>query len=100
MRGLWQRNGTFYAQLSIPDPLTGRKFVRRVRLEDKDGNPVPTLAKALKVMARLKVKREDQTLKLDPKRTPTFAEWEASTSPGANAVERSLDWPAEETTAQ
>jgi integrase len=75
VRGLWERNQTFYAQLSIPDPLTGRKSVRRVRLEDKDGNPVSSLAEALKVMARLKVKREDQTLKLDPKRTPTFSEY-------------------------
>ena len=75
VRGLWERNSTYYAQLSIPDPLTGRKSVRRVRLEDKDGQPVATLAEAVKVMSRLKVKREDQTLKLDPKRTPPFSEY-------------------------
>ncbi|MBM3835160.1 MAG: hypothetical protein FJ403_18180 [Verrucomicrobia bacterium] len=34
--GLWERNGAFYAQLSLPDSTTGRKTVRRVRLEDKD----------------------------------------------------------------
>lgn len=72
---MWERNETFYAQLTVPDPRTGRKAVRRVRLEDKDGQPVTTLPEAVKVMSRLKVRREDQTLKIDPKRTPTFAEY-------------------------
>lgn len=75
VRGLWERNGAFYAQLTVTDPTTGRKKVRRVRLEDKDGSPVPTLAEAVKAIGRLKVKREDQQLRLTPKRTPTFAEY-------------------------
>jgi hypothetical protein len=40
--GLWERNGAFYAQFTVPDPTTGREEARRARLED--GNPDPTLA--------------------------------------------------------
>jgi hypothetical protein len=38
LRGIWERNGAFYGQLTITNPATGSKAVRRVRLEDKDGN--------------------------------------------------------------
>jgi len=72
IRGLWKRNGSFYAQLTITT-LDGRKTVRRTRLE-KDGQPVHTLAAAQAEMARLKVQREDDGLKLAPKRAPTFSE--------------------------
>ena len=43
VRGLWGRNGAFYAQLTLPHPVTNLPVVRRVRLEDKDGVPVTTL---------------------------------------------------------
>ena len=33
IRGLWVRNGRYYAQLTIEDEHTGRKQVRRVPLE-------------------------------------------------------------------
>jgi integrase len=75
VRGLWERNGTFYAQLTVTDEATAKKIVRRTRLEDVDGNPVPTVADAVKAMNKLKVKREDSTLSLSPKRTPTFEEY-------------------------
>jgi integrase len=75
IRGLWQRNGAYYAQLAVPDPATGVKVVKRARLEDKDGQPVATPAEASKIMASLKVKREEDALRLDPKRTPTFGEY-------------------------
>src|SRR5580692_1419124 len=75
VRGLWERNGSFYAQLTIADDATGRKAVRRVRMEDADGNPVPTVAEAVKAMNKLRVKREENSLSLTPKRTPTFAEY-------------------------
>jgi integrase len=52
----------------------GSTVVRRTRLEDKDGNPVRTIAEAVKELNRLRVKREEDTLVLTPKRTPTFAE--------------------------
>lgn len=30
IRGLWRRNERFYAQITVADPLTGKKMVRRV----------------------------------------------------------------------
>lgn len=75
LRGLWQRNGTFYGQLTITNPNTGAKAVRRVRLEDKDGNPVSTIPQAVAVMGKLKSQREDDGLKITPKRTTTLSEY-------------------------
>ena len=40
VRGLWRRNGRYYAQVSIEDFSTGLKRVRRVPLVDPEGNPV------------------------------------------------------------
>jgi integrase len=57
IRGLWKRNGSFYAQLTIEDPNTGRKHVKRVRLDD-----VKTVAQATDAMVNLKKKRRDQKL--------------------------------------
>ncbi|MBI5383165.1 MAG: site-specific integrase [Verrucomicrobia bacterium] len=73
VRGLWQRNGAYYAQIMLADAATGRKCVRRVRLEDSDSNPVQTVAEAVKRMNALKVKREENRLALTPKRAPTFS---------------------------
>jgi integrase len=75
IRGLWERNGAYYAQLTVVDENTGKKVVRRTRLEDADGTPVGTPAEAAKVMNKLKARREDNPLSLSPKRTPTFAEY-------------------------
>jgi integrase len=74
LRGLWERNGTFYAQLTVAAPGSGLKVVRRVRLEDKDGNPVATVPQAVAVLNKMKGQREDEALKIAPKRTPTLAE--------------------------
>jgi hypothetical protein len=38
VRGLWERNGAYYAQITVADEATGKKTVRRTRLEDGDGN--------------------------------------------------------------
>ena len=73
VRGLWERNGAYYAQITVTDETSGRKSVRRTRLEDSDGNPVGTVADATMAMNKLKVQREDNVLKLSPKRTPSFA---------------------------
>src|SRR6267142_859957 len=62
IRGLWQRNGRFYAQLTVENPLSGEKRVRRVPLVDKDANAVTTVAQAVAEMERLKVKRADSDL--------------------------------------
>jgi hypothetical protein len=72
---LWKRNEAFYAQITVADPQTGKKAVRRTRLEDKDGNAVSTNAEAVAAMNRLKVRREDDTLRLGPKRTPTLGDY-------------------------
>ena len=78
IRGLWERNGTFYAQLTIPHPTTGLPVVRRVRMEDKDGNPVTTIPQAVAVMNKMKGQREDDALKVAAKRTPTLSEYGAT----------------------
>src|ERR1035437_2001056 len=75
LRGLWERNGTFYGQLTITDPATGSQVVRRVRLEDKGGNPVTTTPQAVAVLNKMKGQREDDNLKIAPKRTPTLSDY-------------------------
>ena len=72
---IWARNGSYYFQMTLADASTGRKTVRRVRLEDADGHPVATLAEAVKRMNALKVKREEKALALTPKRAPTFNDY-------------------------
>jgi len=73
--GLWGRTGTFYGQLTITDPNTGNKAVRRVRLEDKDGQPVTTVPQAVALLNKMKGQRDDDLLKITPKRTPTLNEY-------------------------
>ncbi len=75
IRGLWERNGAYYAQLTVMDEAAGKKMVRRTRLEDAEGHPVATVAEAVKVMNKLKVRQAEHGLSLIPKRTPTFAEY-------------------------
>lgn len=53
IRGLWVRNGRFYAQLSVENPVTGEKRVRRVPLVNGDNEPVQTVAQAVAQMERL-----------------------------------------------
>jgi integrase len=59
----------------VVDENTGKKIVRRTRLEDAEGTPVGTVAEAVNAMNKLKAKREDNSLSLSPKRTPIFAEY-------------------------
>ena len=47
IRGLWVRNGRYYARLSVADGNTGLKAVRRVPLLDPDGEPVQSVAQAI-----------------------------------------------------
>ncbi len=76
IRGLWRRGESFYAQITAEDAISGKKVVRRVRLEDGDKNPVQTVAEAAKAMRRLQLGRDtEQGLKLDPRRTPAFSEY-------------------------
>lgn len=71
IRGLWERNGRFYAQLKIEDSLTGEKKTRRVPLVDKEGEAVKSRAEAVAEMQRLRVKRTDGELPV-LRRTPLF----------------------------
>jgi integrase len=76
VRGLWERNGRYYAQLTVENPITGVKKVRRVPLVDKDGVPVATAAQAIAELKRLQTKRADNDLGTVG-RTPKFADYAA-----------------------
>ena len=75
LRGLWERNETFYGQMTVTNPDNGAKTVRRVRLEDKDSQPVTTTPQAVAVLNKMNVQREDDTLKITPKHTHTLSEY-------------------------
>jgi integrase len=71
VRGLWKRNGWFYARLAAADELTGRKSVKRVRLET-----ARTVAEARTAMQDLLKDRRDHNLPV-LKRSPRLADyWE------------------------
>jgi integrase len=72
IRGLWVRNGRFYAQLKIENPVTGLKKTRRVPLNDCDSRPVQTAAQAVVELKRLQTQRADNQLPV-LERTPKFA---------------------------
>jgi integrase len=74
VRGLWERNGRFYAQISVEDFSTGLKRVRRLPLVNTEGNPVESVAQAITEINRLRTHRSEDTL---PKlgRTPAFADY-------------------------
>jgi len=74
IRGLWVRNGRYYAQLKIENPITGLKKTRRVPLNDKDGKPVPTVAQAVAELKRLQTQRSDNQLPVMG-RTPKFSDY-------------------------
>jgi len=52
IRGLWVRNGRFYARLIIENPISGIKKTRRVPLVDKDGVAVSTVPQAVAELKR------------------------------------------------
>jgi integrase len=68
VRGLWQRNGRFYARLAVEDHETGKKTVRRVPLS------VDSVAQAQAELRRLQTKRENNALPI-LKQTPKFSEY-------------------------
>jgi hypothetical protein len=73
IRGLWPRNGKFYARLSVEDPGTGRKQVRRVLLPGAN-----SAAQAQAELRRLLTKRDDNALPV-LKLTPKFSTYAAQT---------------------
>jgi integrase len=62
IRGLWVRNGRYYAQLRFEDSASGETKARRVPLLDKDKLPVQTLPQAVEALNRLKMNRSDSNL--------------------------------------
>jgi len=74
IRGLWVRNGRYYAQLKIEHAVTGVKKTKRVPLVDKDNNAVATVAQAVKELERLRTQREDNALPV-LQRTSKFSEY-------------------------
>ena len=74
IRGLWVRNGRFYARLNIENPVTGIKKTRRVPLVDKEGGAVQTVAQAVAELKRLQTHRADNALRALG-RTPKFCDY-------------------------
>src|SRR5208337_4505501 len=63
IRGLWVRNGRYYARLNIENPVTGIKKTTWVPLVDKDNNAVQTVPQAVAELNRLRTHRADNTLR-------------------------------------
>ncbi len=74
IRGLWVRNGRFYAQLKIENPVTGVKKTKRIPLLDKDGVAVSTIPQAVAELNRLHTHRADDTLR-QVSRTDKFKDY-------------------------
>ena len=73
IRGLWIRNGRFYARLSV-EADNGMKKTRWVTLVTPEGNPVETVPQAVAELARLRTQRTDDALPVLGQ-TPTFADY-------------------------
>jgi integrase len=69
IRGLWVRNGRFYARLTVEDPSTGQKSVRRVPLAG-----IKTIPQAVMEFKKLQTKRAANALPI-LKRTPKFCDY-------------------------
>jgi integrase len=74
IRALWVRNGRYYGQLKVENPINGIKKTRRIRLSDKDGNPVTTIAQAVAELKRLQTRRADNELPV-LRRTPKLSDY-------------------------
>jgi len=74
IRGLWIRNGRYYARLNVEVGMTGRKINRRVALVNKDDQQAcSTVAQAVVELHRLQTKRNEGTLPVLTQ-APKFAE--------------------------
>jgi integrase len=69
IRGLWERNGRYYAQITIEEPVTGIKRVRRVPLEGAGTEP-----QAIAMLQELFTQRRKGALPV-LKRTPKFSDY-------------------------
>jgi integrase len=71
VRGLWQRNGSFYVRVAAADPVTGLKKMLRVRLEG-----VETVADATKKLHETRKSAAEGAISRT--RIPTFGEYLSS----------------------
>lgn len=65
IRGLWVRNGKYYAQMTVKDPNTGKKKVTKIPLATTENGiprPVATAAEAVAAQEKLKVQRRENSL--------------------------------------
>ncbi len=69
IRGLWMRNGHYYARLNFTDPETGTRETRRVRLAKAH-----TLPQAQAELRRLQTRRETEELPV-LRRCPKFCDY-------------------------
>jgi integrase len=76
IRALWIRNGRYYAQLKVENPITGIKNTRRIPLCDENGNPVQTASQAVAELQRLHYQRRKNTLPVLGQ-TPLFRDYAA-----------------------
>src|SRR6516225_2993306 len=74
IRGLWVRNGRYYARLNVENPITGAKKTKWVPLLDKENNPVATVPQAKAELERKRTQRGDDNLPTLG-RTPKFADY-------------------------
>ena len=99
IRGLWLRNGRYYARLNVEDLRTGKKKSRRIPLLDKDSRPIESIPEARELLNRLRIERADNTLPM-LQQNPKLAEYiesylqsigagQGAKKPGTVAKERS-----------
>jgi integrase len=74
IRGLWVRNGRYYARLNVENPITGEKKTRWVGLVDKENQPVETVPQAIAELNRLRTHRADNMLR-NLARTPKLSNY-------------------------
>src|SRR5437667_6240926 len=74
IRALWVRNGRYYSQLKVENPINGIKKTRRIPLSDKEGNAVTTVALAVAELKRLQTQRVDNDLPI-LRRKPKFSDY-------------------------
>lgn len=81
IRGLWKRNGTFYARITVTDPQTAEKALRWAKLEAE------TVPAAVAALHKLQVQREAGDLPV-LKQTPKFNEYVPEYLAGVKGTKR------------
>jgi len=74
-RGLWVRDGRYYAQMTVTDPDTGKKKVTRIPLKTLEGTPVSTVAEAVAAQKHEETNRAKNVQTFG--RKPKFADYAA-----------------------